>query len=206
MSLVPGPLRDRLILSYSSMKTPFHTIPEVIADIRKGRMVIVTDDADRENEGDLVMAASKVTATAVNFMAKHGRGLICAPVTEERAQKLGLQRMVAHNREMYATDFTVSVDAAKGITTGISANDRAATIRVLVNADSRPADLVQPGHVFPLQARTEASCAVPGTRKPRSISPAWPDRIPLPSSVKSSTRTVRWPACHSCSNLGKNTD
>jgi GTP cyclohydrolase II/3,4-dihydroxy-2-butanone 4-phosphate synthase len=135
------------------MKTPFNTIPEVIADIRKGRMVIVTDDADRENEGDLVMAASKVTAAAVNFMAKHGRGLICAPITEERAKTLGLQRMVAHNREMYATDFTVSVDAAKGITTGISAGDRATSIKVLANPDSRPADLVQPGHVFPLQAR-----------------------------------------------------
>lgn len=135
------------------MKTPFHPIPEVIADIRKGRMVIVTDDADRENEGDLVIAASKISASAVNFMAKFGRGLICAPITEERAAHLGLQRMVAHNREMYATDFTVSVDAAKGVTTGISAADRAATIKVLARPTSVPADLVQPGHVFPLQAK-----------------------------------------------------
>jgi len=131
----------------------FDPIPDVIADIRKGRMVIVTDDADRENEGDLVMAASKVTPAAVNFMARFARGLICAPVTEERAQQLGLQRMVAHNREMYKTDFTVSVDAAKGITTGISAKDRALTIKVLASAKSTPNDLVQPGHVFPLQAR-----------------------------------------------------
>jgi 3,4-dihydroxy 2-butanone 4-phosphate synthase/GTP cyclohydrolase II len=135
------------------MKTPFHTIPEVIAAIRKGRMVIVTDDTDRENEGDLVVAASKISAASVNFMAKHGRGLICAPITEERAAQLGLQRMVAHNREMYATDFTVSVDAARGVTTGISASDRAISIKVLANPASGPSDLVQPGHVFPLQAK-----------------------------------------------------
>lgn len=131
----------------------FDSIPEVIAEIRKGRMVIVTDDADRENEGDLVMAASKVTPAAVNFMARFGRGLICAPITEERAQQLGLQRMVAHNREMYKTDFTVSVDAAKGVSTGISAKDRALTIKALAGAKSVPDDLVQPGHVFPLQAK-----------------------------------------------------
>lgn len=135
------------------MKMQFDSIPDVIADIKKGRMVIVTDDADRENEGDLVMAASKVTPAAVNFMALHGRGLICAPVTTERAKQLGLQRMVAHNREMYSTDFTVSVDAAKGISTGISAKDRAVTIKVLANPKAEPADLVQPGHVFPLQGK-----------------------------------------------------
>ena len=135
------------------MKTPFDPIASVISDIRRGRMVIVTDDADRENEGDLLMAASKVTPAAVNFMAKHGRGLICSPVTEERAQKLGLQRMVAHNREFFKTDFTVSVDATAGISTGISAKDRATTIRVLGQESSQPADLVQPGHVFPLQAK-----------------------------------------------------
>ena len=116
-------------------------------------MVIVTDDADRENEGDLLMAASKVTPAAVNFMAKNGRGLICSPITEDRAQKLGLQRMVAHNRELFKTDFTVSVDATAGISTGISAKDRATTIRVLSQESSLPADLVQPGHVFPLQAK-----------------------------------------------------
>ena len=116
-------------------------------------MVVVTDDADRENEGDLVMAAEKITPHAVNFMAKHARGLICAPVTEERAQQLGLQRMVAHNRELFKTDFTVSVDASEGVATGISAKDRAATIRILASSESQPQDLVQPGHVFPLQAK-----------------------------------------------------
>jgi 3,4-dihydroxy 2-butanone 4-phosphate synthase / GTP cyclohydrolase II len=135
-------------------KPSFDSIPEVLKDIRAGKMVIVTDDTDRENEGDLVMAAAKATPTAVNFMARFGRGLICAPVMEDRAAQLGLQRMVAHNREMYQTDFTVSVDAAKDITTGISARDRAATIRVLADPDARPGDLVQPGHIFPLQART----------------------------------------------------
>jgi 3,4-dihydroxy 2-butanone 4-phosphate synthase / GTP cyclohydrolase II len=131
----------------------FDTIPEAIADIRKGRMVIVTDDADRENEGDLVMAACKVTNKAVNFMAKHGRGLICVPLTEDRAQHLGLQRMVAHNREMHRTDFTVSVDAARDISTGISARDRALTIKLLASRASLASDLVQPGHVFPLQGK-----------------------------------------------------
>jgi 3,4-dihydroxy 2-butanone 4-phosphate synthase/GTP cyclohydrolase II len=134
------------------VKQPFDPIPAVLADIRRGRMVVVTDDADRENEGDLVMAASKATPAAINFMAKFGRGLICAPVTTERASQLGLQRMVSQNRELFKTDFTVSVDA-KGIGTGISVKDRAATIRVLANPASKPGDLVQPGHVFPLQAK-----------------------------------------------------
>ena len=116
-------------------------------------MVIVTDDADRENEGDIVIAASKATARAVNFMASHARGLICAPVTEERARQLGLQRMVAHNREIHKTDFTVSVDAATGISTGISARDRAVTLSILADPTAGPGDLVQPGHIFPLQAK-----------------------------------------------------
>src|SRR5471030_1471568 len=131
----------------------FDPIDEVIADIRAGRMVIVVDDADRENEGDLVMAAEKVTPEAVNFMARFGRGLICVPITTERAEQLGLQRMVADNRESQRTDFTVSVDAARGVTTGISAADRAEAIRILADPASRAADLVQPGHVFPLRAR-----------------------------------------------------
>ncbi len=132
----------------------FDSIEEVLKDMRLGRMVIVTDDADRENEGDLVMAAEKITPEAVNFMATHGRGLICAPISEERAEALGLQRMVLENRESYRTDFTVSVDAAEGVTTGISAHDRARTIQLLVDPKAKPADLVQPGHVFPLRAKS----------------------------------------------------
>ena len=131
----------------------FDPIEEIIKEIRAGRMVVVTDDEDRENEGDLVMAAEKITPEAVNFMATHGRGLICAPITEERAEQLGLQRMVLENRESYRTDFTVSVDATRGVTTGISAHDRAATIQILVDPKAKPADLVQPGHVFPLRAK-----------------------------------------------------
>ena len=131
----------------------FDTIDDVVSEVARGRIVIVTDDADRENEGDLVMAAEKATPEAVNFMATHGRGLICVPISNERAEQLGLQRMVVRNREMYRTDFTVSVDAARGITTGISAQDRAATIQAIANPKSSPDDLVQPGHVFPLRAK-----------------------------------------------------
>ncbi len=115
--------------------------------------MLVSDDADRENEGDLVFAAEKVTPEAVNFMAMHGRGLICVPVTEHRAEQLGLQRMVTDNRESFRTDFTVSVDATEGVTTGISAADRAKTIALLADPKARPADLVQPGHIFPLRAK-----------------------------------------------------
>jgi len=135
------------------MKARFDSIESVIADVRKGKMVIFVDDADRENEGDLIMAAQYVTPAAVNFMAKHGRGLICAPTTSERLQQLGIERMVRQNREVFKTDFQVSVDAACGITTGISAADRAATMRTLAAPTAVPNDLVQPGHVFPLRAR-----------------------------------------------------
>lgn len=128
-------------------------IEDVIADVRKGKLVIITDDAARENEGDLIVAAEKATAGNINFMAKHARGLICAPITSERAIQLGLSRMVAINRESLKTDFTVSVDANHGITTGISAHDRAATVKILANPKSKPQDLVQPGHIFPLQAK-----------------------------------------------------
>ena len=131
----------------------FDSIEDVLAELRAGRMIIVTDDEDRENEGDLVMAAEKITPEAVNFMATHGRGLICVPITDERADALGLERMARENRETHKTDFTVAVDAAAGISTGISAADRARTIRVLADPASRPSDLVQPGHMFPLRAK-----------------------------------------------------
>ena len=128
-------------------------IEQVIAAMRAGRMVIMTDDAGRENEGDLVLAARSVTPALINFMAREGRGLICAPVSKARAEKLGLSRMVARNEEKFGTDFTVSVDAAKGITTGISAHDRAATLRALGRPSPRANDLVQPGHIFPVRAK-----------------------------------------------------
>jgi 3,4-dihydroxy 2-butanone 4-phosphate synthase/GTP cyclohydrolase II len=135
------------------MKKTFNTVESVIADLRKGKMVIVVDDADRENEGDLVMAAQHVTPAAVNFMARFGRGLICVPTTAERLQQLGIDRMVQQNRESFRTDFQVSVDAARGISSGISAADRAKTICVMASPTAVADDLVQPGHVFPLRAR-----------------------------------------------------
>jgi 3,4-dihydroxy 2-butanone 4-phosphate synthase / GTP cyclohydrolase II len=135
------------------MSKSFDSIEAVAADIRKGRTVIVVDDADRENEGDLILAAQHVTPAAVNFMARHGRGLICVPTTSERLQQLGVERMVRQNRESFRTDFQVSVDAARGVSTGISAADRAETIRIMADPTAVPEDLVQPGHVFPLRAR-----------------------------------------------------
>jgi 3,4-dihydroxy 2-butanone 4-phosphate synthase/GTP cyclohydrolase II len=135
------------------MRQQFNSIESVIADVQAGKMVIVVDDADRENEGDLILAAEFVTPEGVNFMAKHGRGLICVPTTSERLQQLGIERMVRQNRETFKTDFQVSVDAAQGITTGISAADRAKTIKTMADPTAVPEDLVQPGHVFPLRAR-----------------------------------------------------
>src|SRR6266571_1238628 len=135
------------------MKKTVDPIESVIADLRKGRMVVVVDDAERENEGDLIMAADCVSAEAINFMAKHGRGLICVPMTSERLRQLGVEQMVRQNREAFKTDFQVSVDAATGVATGISAADRARTIQVMAEPTAVPEDLVQPGHVFPLRAR-----------------------------------------------------
>ena len=135
------------------MTQRFNSIESVVTDLRRGKMVIVVDDADRENEGDLIVAAQFVTPEAVNFMAKHGRGLICVPTTSARLQQLGVERMVQQNRDSFKTDFQVSVDAARGITTGISAADRAQTIRIMAEPTAVPEDLVQPGHVFPLRAR-----------------------------------------------------
>ena len=135
------------------MTQRFNSIESVVANLRRGKMVIVVDDADRENEGDVIMAAQFVTPAAVNFMAKHGRGLICVPTTSERLQQLGIERMVRQNRETFKTDFQVSVDATRGITTGISAGDRAETIRIMADPTALPEDLVAPGHVFPLRAR-----------------------------------------------------
>src|SRR5213078_3045286 len=135
------------------MKQAFDSIEAVIEELREGRMVIVVDDADRENEGDLIMAAEHATPAAINFMARFGRGLICVPTTEERLKQLGVEHMVTQNRESFKTDFQVSVDAARGITTGISAADRARTIQIMAGPTSVPEDLVQPGHVFPLRAK-----------------------------------------------------
>ncbi len=130
-----------------------NSIPELIEDFRAGRMIVLIDDEDRENEGDLVMAASKVTPEDINFMTHHGRGLICMPITRERCEQLNLLLMVNKNEARFATNFTVSIEAAEGITTGISAYDRAHTIRTATQPDASPANISQPGHVFPLMAQ-----------------------------------------------------
>ena len=145
-------------------------ITEIIADIRAGRIVVLVDDEDRENEGDLFFAAEFVTADKINFLATHGRGLVCMPITEEHAERLGLRPMVARNRTRHGTNFTASIEAAEGISTGISAHDRALTIKVATSSDARAEHIVQPGHVFPLVAQpggvlvraghTEACCDI----------------------------------------------
>ncbi|MCB9171088.1 MAG: bifunctional 3,4-dihydroxy-2-butanone-4-phosphate synthase/GTP cyclohydrolase II [Flavobacteriales bacterium] len=136
------------------MERPLDPIADAIADIRAGKAVIVVDDEDRENEGDLVTAARNATPEMINFMAKHGRGLICAPLTEERCDALGLELMVSDNTALHETPFTVSVDVkGRGTTTGISAGDRARTIEALIDPSTRPDDLARPGHIFPLKSR-----------------------------------------------------
>ncbi len=131
-----------------------NSIKEAIDDIRAGKIIIVVDDEDRENEGDFLAAASKVTPEMINFMATHGRGLICAPLTEKRCKELQLEMMVGNNTDPLETAFTISVDLkGNGVTTGISASDRAKTIRSLIDSETRPYDLSKPGHIFPLKAK-----------------------------------------------------
>lgn len=143
-------------------------VEEIVAEIRAGRMVILVDEEDRENEGDLILAAEHVTPEAINFMAKFGRGLICLTLSEARCRQLGLELMVRDNRSPHGTAFTMSIEAAEGVTTGISAHDRARTVQAAVARHAKPADIVQPGHIFPLKAQnggvlvraghTEAGC------------------------------------------------
>ena len=132
---------------------PFATIEEAAELYRRGQVVIIVDDEDRENEGDLCIAAEKVTPESVNFMARYGRGLICLALTEERCDELDLPLMVEHNTSNYGTAFTVSIEARGRVTTGISAHDRAETVRVAIDPRTKPADLLRPGHVFPLRAK-----------------------------------------------------
>src|SRR6195256_5834962 len=140
-------------MSSSRTEAKFATIDEAIEEIRQGKMVVVVDDEDRENEGDLTIAAQFVTPDAVNFMAKHARGLICLALTPDRCEEMGLDLMAAKNESAFKTAFTVSIEARDGVTTGISAADRAHTIQVAIDPESSPRDLVQPGHVFPLKAK-----------------------------------------------------
>ncbi len=137
----------------NSGESPFDSVEAAIADIAAGKLVIVTDDENRENEGDLIMAAEKATPETINMMIRYCSGIICVPALEPQLKRLGLSPMVATNRESHRTDFTVSVDAAEGVTTGISAYDRSVAIKLLADTQTRPEQLVQPGHVFPLRAR-----------------------------------------------------
>jgi 3,4-dihydroxy 2-butanone 4-phosphate synthase/GTP cyclohydrolase II len=137
----------------ASQNAPFDSLESVVADVAAGRLVIVTDDENRENEGDLIMSASKATPETVNMMIRYCSGIVCVPTLEPQLRRLGLGPMVQQNREVQRTDFAVSVDAAQGISTGISAHDRTQTIRIVADPDSRPEQLVQPGHVFPLRAK-----------------------------------------------------
>src|SRR5216110_496323 len=140
----------------------FASIADAAADIREGRMVIIVDDEDRENEGDLVCAAEMVSADKINFMAREGRGLICLPLTEERCDELHLQPQVADNTSRLGTAFTVSIEARRGVTTGISAADRATTILTAVDSRTKPQDLARPGHIFPLRAKEGGVLVRPG--------------------------------------------
>src|SRR5438034_7488855 len=141
----------------------FASIADAAADIREGRMIIIVDDEDRENEGDLVCAAEKVTPEIINFMARHARGLICLPLTEERCDELHLAPQVADNTSRLGTAFTVSIEARSGVTTGISAADRATTILTAVDARTKPHDLARPGHVFQFRVRKCGVLVCPGT-------------------------------------------
>ncbi len=160
-------------------------ITEIVADVRAGKIVILVDDEDRENEGDLVFAAQFVTPEKVNFLAKHGRGLICMSITEAHAERLGLKPMVEQNRSRHGTNFTGSIEAAEGIASGISAQDRALTIKIASSEKATSQDIVQPGHVFPLIAQAGAS---PGSSRRRCC-------------ARSCATTARWRACPTYSSL-----
>ena len=157
---------------------PLASVPELLDELRAGRMIVVMDDEDRENEGDLIMAAQAVRPEDINFMARHARGLICLSLTRERCQHLQLPLMVRDNRSRHSTKFTVSIEAAQGVSTGISAHDRAHTIRTAVAADATPADLVQPGHIFPLMAEDGGVLVRAGHTEAASTTCAWPAWIP----------------------------
>jgi 3,4-dihydroxy 2-butanone 4-phosphate synthase/GTP cyclohydrolase II len=171
---------------------PLNTIEEAIADIAAGKAVVVVDDESRENEGDLVFAAEHATPELLAFMVRYTSGYICAPVTDSEADRLDLPPMHHTNQDVRGTAYTVSVDASEGISTGISAADRARTIRLLSSPDTRPTDLRRPGHVVPLRARAQGVLVRPGQTWPGS-----PAAVPRACSARSSTTTAPWPGCRS---------
>ncbi len=168
-----------------AMPAVFTDVPTAIEEIRASRMIMVVDDEDRENEGDLTLAAEKVTPEAINFMAKYGRGLVCLAMTEERLDHLRIGPMTTENTSNYGTAFCEAIDARDGVTTGISAYDRARTIQVAIDPATRPADLARPGHVFPLRARKGGVLVRAGKLRHRSIWLAWQEWFRPASSAKS---------------------
>jgi len=170
---------------------PLLSIEQAISEIRAGKMVILVDDEDRENEGDLTLAAEAVTPEAINFMAKYGRGLICLSLTPAQVEKLNLPMMVSDNTSRFGTGFTVSIEARHGVTTGISAADRAITIKTAIADDAKPDDLVRPGHVFPLRARRGGVIVRSGQTE---------------GSVDLARLARPWRACRPWKNFRKNTE
>jgi 3,4-dihydroxy 2-butanone 4-phosphate synthase/GTP cyclohydrolase II len=179
------------------------TIKEAIVDIKSGKMVILVDDEDRENEGDLCMAAQFVTPEAINFMARYGRGLICLTMTEENAEQLRLMPMVRDNRSSFGTAFTVSIEAKQGVTTGISAADRATTIIAAVADGAKPDDLVSPGHVFPIRAKKGGVLVRTGQTE-GSVDLARLAGL-KPAGVICEIMMERWPGCPTSSSSRRNT-
>ena len=188
-------------MSPSLQPVPISPVEDIVAELRAGRMVILVDEEDRENEGDLVLAADHVTPQAINFMARFGRGLICLTLTRDRCEYLKLPPMAARNGTVYSTAFTVSIEAAEGVTTGISAADRARTVQAAVAKDATANDLVQPGHIFPLQAQdggvlmraghTEAGCDLSAMAERSQPASVWPARMSTPPSTACSGKM--WP-------------
>jgi hypothetical protein len=180
----------------TATSTRFATIEEAIEDIRAGRMVVVVDDEDRENEGDLVMAAQFVTPDAINFMAKEARGWICLALTPERCDELGLELMAAKNESPHETPFTVTIEAREGVTTGISAADRAHTMQVAVDPTKGPRRHRQGPATSTRSRRSPAACSsASATPRRASTSPAWPASSRPASSARSCATTARWPGC-----------
>lgn len=161
-----------------------NSVEEIIEDIRQGKMVILMDDEDRENEGDLIIAAEQVRPEDINFMAKYARGLVCLTLTQKRCEFLGLKPMVQANNAQFQTNFTASIEAAEGVTTGISAADRAHTVRVAVGRSSQPDDIVQPGHIFPIMAQPGGVLSRAGHTEAGAIWHDWPALSPRPSLLK----------------------
>ena len=175
-----------------------NTIEEALEDFRKGEFIIVVDDEDRENEGDFIIAAEKVTPEKINFMMRYGRGVLCAPITEDRAKELELEMQVPNNTSVHETPFTVTVDRlGNGCTTGVSMYDRCQTILALADPKTTPGDLGRPGHICPLRARNKGVLRRAGHTE-AAVDLARLSGLPPPHSLRSSTRMVRWLDCPSC--------